>query len=182
MLHFFCRGRFSSVSFLCKSQILFAHSRDVDIRFDELRERTARASRIEVDCPDTLLRVNATAQCAAAVNDDCQDFRVRNTRLEAIHQLTARHFRQSLSNRRDDTARDVDDLVLFLIGMQVQRTAETAGTSCDDDVFILCHDAFLLFHVSHMSICCSISLKFFRDHDFVGASSLLSFTPCCFCT
>jgi hypothetical protein len=136
---------------LGKSQVLLAHRRDVDVRLDVLRERAARASRVEVDGLDTLLRVDAAAQRAAAVDDDSEDL-VGDARLEAVDELAARHLSQPFGDGRDDAARDIDDLVLLCVRVQLERAAEAAGTSRDDDVFILCHDALLPFHMSHMFI------------------------------
>ena len=137
---------------ICKGQVLLAHRRDVDVRLDVLRERAARASRVEVDGLDTLLRVDAAAQRAAAVDDDSEDLVVGDARLEAVDELAARHLSQPFGDGRDDAARDIDDLVLLCVRVQLERAAEAAGTSRDDDVFILCHDALLPFHMSHMFI------------------------------
>ena len=123
-----CSRRSRRCRAVAECDIVRLDRRDVDILLDVLGKRTRGSRLLNVHRKDALLRIDAATQRAAAVNDHGEDFLLRDTGLEAIHNLCARHFAETKGNIRDDPARDIDDFISLLVRRQRERAAKAART------------------------------------------------------
>ena len=88
------------------------------------------ANRVGVDGRNALLRIDAAAQCAAAVDDDQCQLILRTVGLEAVNRnQTGELYNFIQAFRGSAAAGDVHNLIALFCGSNNQRAAKTTGTA-----------------------------------------------------